>query len=212
MKFDQVEWRELDHLKSFLKVSEFSGEEILHVDSVVLKEMAKEAFHDISHFLRSQHLEQLKSILADPEASKNDRFVALDLLRNSQIAAEGILPMCQDTGTAIIMAKKGRGVWTAGNDEAALSKGIEKTYATDNLRFSQLAPLTMFEEKNTRSNLVENPLLPPRVGVRSHHELSNLVITPQGEGEGQGDSPAHTADVLGAEGGVKEGCIHQQDD
>ena len=96
MKFDQVEWRELEHLKSFLKISEFSGEQILHVDSVVLKEMAREAFHDISHFLRSQHLEQLKSILADPEASKNDRFVALDLLRNSQIAAEGILPMCQD--------------------------------------------------------------------------------------------------------------------
>ena len=153
MKFDQVEWRELEHLKSFLKISEFSGEQILHVDSVVLKEMAREAFHDISHFLRSQHLEQLKSILADPEASKNDRFVALDLLRNSQIAAEGILPMCQDTGTAIVIGKKGRLVWTDGRDEKALSEGIETTYSSDNLRFSQLAPINMFEEKNTRTNL-----------------------------------------------------------
>ena len=130
MKFDQVEWRELEHLKSFLKISKFSGEQILHVDSVVLKEMAREAFHDISHFLRSQHLEQLKSILADPEASKNDRFVALDLLRNSQIAAEGILPMCQDTGTAIVIGKKGRLVWTDGRD-SALSEGIETTYSSD---------------------------------------------------------------------------------
>ena len=153
MKFDQVEWRELEHLKSFLKISEFSGEQILHVDSVVLKEMAREAFHDISHFLRTQHLEQLKSILADPEASKNDRFVALDLLRNSQIAAEGILPMCQDTGTAIVIGKKGRLVWTDGRDEKALSEGIETTYSSDNLRFSQLAPINMFEEKNTRTNL-----------------------------------------------------------
>ena len=95
----------------------------------------------------------MQKILDDPEASANDRFVALDLLRNSQIAAEGILPMCQDTGTAIIMAKKGRCVWTDGGDEVVLSKGIEKTYASDNLRFSQLAPLGMFEEKNTRSNL-----------------------------------------------------------
>ena len=132
---------------------EFEGEKILKIDPSALEMLATEAFHDISHFLRSGHLEQLRGILEDPEASANDRFVALDLLRNSQIAAEGILPMCQDTGTAIVMGKKGRCVWTPGGDAHALAHGIEKTYATDNLRFSQLAPLAMFEEKNTRSNL-----------------------------------------------------------
>ena len=148
-----VKWRKLDELSGFVELSSFENESILKVDPRALEALAKEAFHDISHFLRPGHLVQLSKILDDPEASANDRFVALDLLRNSQIAAEGILPMCQDTGTAIIMGKKGRCVWTTGGDERALSSGIEKTYATDNLRFSQLAPLSMFEEKNTRSNL-----------------------------------------------------------
>lgn len=146
-------WRKLEELNKFVEVGSFEGEPILKVDPKALEVLAKEAFHDISHFLRPGHLEQLRKILDDPDASPNDRFVALDLLRNSQIAAEGILPMCQDTGTAIILAKKGRCVWSSGGDEAALSSGIEKTYATDNLRFSQLAPISMFEEKNTKSNL-----------------------------------------------------------
>ena len=153
MHTNKIKWRKLDYLQSAISTSEFSGETLLHVDRSALKDLAKEAFHDISHFLRSEHLTQLQSILQDSEASSNDRFVALDLLRNSQIAAEGILPMCQDTGTAIVLGKKGRLVWTNGSDDIALSEGIASTYASDNLRFSQLAPLSMFEEKNTKSNL-----------------------------------------------------------
>ena len=149
----EIKWRKLEHLNSGIKTSDYSDETLLHIESNVLSDLAKEAFHDISHFLRSEHLSQLKSILEDDDASSNDRFVALDLLRNSQIAAEGILPMCQDTGTAIVLGKKGRLVWTSGGDKEAISKGIAQTYASDNLRFSQLAPLSMFEEKNTRSNL-----------------------------------------------------------
>ena len=153
MHTNKIKWRKLDYLQSAISTSEFSGETLLHVDRSALKDLAKEAFHDISHFLRSEHLNQLQSILQDFEASSNDRFVALDLLRNSQIAAEGILPMCQDTGTAIVLGKKGRLVWTNVSDDIALSEGIASTYASDNLRFSQLAPLSMFEEKNTKSNL-----------------------------------------------------------
>ena len=148
-----IKWRKLDYMQSAVNTSEFRGETLLHVESSALRDLAKEAFHDISYFLRSGHLQQLQSILRDADASSNDRFVALDLLRNSQIAAEGILPMCQDTGTAIVLGKKGRLVWTDGGDEHALSKGIASTYASDNLRFSQLAPLSMFDEKNTKSNL-----------------------------------------------------------
>jgi fumarate hydratase, class I len=146
-----VTWRKLTD--EYVSTTEFEGEKVLKIEPAALELLSREAFHDISHFLRSGHLEQLRGILDDPEASANDRFVALDLLRNSQIAAEGVLPMCQDTGTAIVMGKKGRCVWTPEGDEHALASGIEKTYATDNLRFSQLAPLAMFEEKNTRSNL-----------------------------------------------------------
>lgn len=151
--YQNVDWRKIDGLDSCLEQAIFCDETILKIKPEALERLAQEAFHDISHFLRPGHLEQLRKILDDPEASPNDRFVALDLLRNSQIAAEGILPMCQDTGTAIILAKKGRCVWTQGGDESVLSNGIEKTYASDNLRFSQLAPIGMFEEKNTRSNL-----------------------------------------------------------
>jgi fumarate hydratase class I len=148
-----IKWRKLDYLQSAISTSDFSGETLLRIDRSALRDLAKEAFHDISHFLRSKHLNQLQSILQDSEASSNDRFVALDLLRNSQIAAEGVLPMCQDTGTAIVLGKKGRLVWTNGGDDLALSEGIASTYASDNLRFSQLAPISMFEEKNTKSNL-----------------------------------------------------------
>ena len=105
---DSIQWRKIDCEENLISSSGFDGEDILKVDTKALEILSKEAFHDISHFLRSSHLQQLKAILEDSESSANDRFVALDLLRNSQIAAEGILPMCQDTGTAIVIGKKGR--------------------------------------------------------------------------------------------------------
>ncbi|MCB1014608.1 MAG: fumarate hydratase, partial [Acidimicrobiales bacterium] len=129
------------------------GRTFLQVEPEALTLLAQEAMWDIAHLLRSSHLEQLAGILEDPEASANDRFVALDLLKNANISAGGVLPMCQDTGTAIVMGKRGQHVLTAGDDEAALSRGIARTYAEANLRYSQMAPLTMWEEKNTGTNL-----------------------------------------------------------
>ena len=131
----------------------FAGEDVLRVAPEALTLLARTAFTDISHLLRPGHLAQLSAILDDPEASENDRFVAYDLLKNANIAAAGVLPMCQDTGTAIVLAKKGQKVWTGGNDAEALSRGIYGSYTEGNLRYSQLAPLTMFEEANTRNNL-----------------------------------------------------------
>ena len=125
----------------------------LTVEPEALRTLAFAAVKDIQHLLRPGHLRQLASILEDPEATDNDRFVAYDLLKNANIAAGGILPMCQDTGTAIIMGKKGRRVWTDGGDAAALGRGVLDAYERKNLRYSQLAPLSMFEEKNTRNNL-----------------------------------------------------------
>jgi fumarate hydratase class I len=119
----------------------------------VLTELAAEAMHDIAHYLRPGHLAQLRRILDDPEASANDRFVANDLLQNANISSAGVLPMCQDTGTAIVKAKKGELVLTGGGDEAALARGIFDTYQRDNLRYSQMAPLTMWDEVNTKTNL-----------------------------------------------------------
>ncbi len=129
------------------------GETILKVDPEALTLLAETAMYDIAHFLRTSHLEQLAKILTDPEATANDRFVALELLKNANISAAGILPMCQDTGTAIVMGKRGQRVFTCGNDEAHLSRGIFNTYERANLRYSQMAPLTMYEEKNTKTNL-----------------------------------------------------------
>ena len=148
---DDTDYRKLtsDHVR----VETFNGADMLVVEPEALSLLAKEAFHDISHLLRPKHLEQLAAILDDPEASSNDRFVAVDLLKNAGISAGGVLPMCQDTGTAIIMGKKGQRVWTGGGDEEALSQGVFRTYADDNLRYSQLSPISMFEEKNTGSNL-----------------------------------------------------------
>ena len=114
---------------------------------------AQQALVDCQHLLRPGHLRQLRAILDDPEASANDRFVAFDLLKNANIAAGKVLPMCQDTGTAIVMGKKGQRVWTGGGDAAALSAGIRRTYTETNLRYSQVAPLSMFEEVNTGDNL-----------------------------------------------------------
>jgi fumarate hydratase class I len=136
-------------------VSTFSagGRSFLEVAPEALTLLTRQAMHDIAHFLRPGHLAQLRAILDDAEASANDRFVALELLKNANIAAGGILPGCQDTGTAIVMGKKGQLVLTPGGDEAAIGRGIFDTYAKDNLRYSQLAPLDMFTEKNTGTNL-----------------------------------------------------------
>ncbi|MET7638245.1 fumarate hydratase [Streptomyces sp. NPDC005438] len=132
---------------------EVDGETFLRVEPEALRALAAEALHDISHYLRPEHLAQLRRILDDPEASPNDRFVALDLLKNANIAAAGVLPMCQDTGTAIVMGKRGQRVLTRGGDEEALSRGVYDAYTRLNLRYSQMAPLTMWEERNTGTNL-----------------------------------------------------------
>ncbi|HWS34959.1 MAG TPA: fumarate hydratase [Actinoplanes sp.] len=129
------------------------GRRFLTVDPAALTQLTAEAMHDIAHYLRPAHLAQLRGIIDDPKASPNDRFVAMDLLRNANIAAGGVLPMCQDTGTAIVMGKRGRHVLTDGTDEAAIALGVYQAYTRLNLRYSQLAPLTMWDEKNTGSNL-----------------------------------------------------------
>ncbi|MEQ8193573.1 MAG: fumarate hydratase [Rhodospirillales bacterium] len=139
--------------KDYVETAAFDGKTLLKIDPKALQLLAREALHDTSHYLRAEHLGQLAKILKDGEASDNDKFVALELLKNANIAAAGVLPMCQDTGTAIVLGKKGQQVWTGGNDEAALSEGIHEAYAQNNLRYSQMAPLDMFEEVNTGTNL-----------------------------------------------------------
>jgi fumarate hydratase, class I len=129
------------------------GHTVLKVTGEALSELAFQAYHAVSHLLRPGHLAQLRRILDDPESSENDRFVALDLLKNANIAAGGILPMCQDTGTALVFGKKGQHVWVQGNEEEAISFGVHRTYTETNLRYSQMAPLGMFEEVNTGNNL-----------------------------------------------------------
>lgn len=137
----------------YVSVTEFEGQEMLKVDPQALTLLAQQAFHDASFMLRPAHQQQVAAILADPEASENDRYVALQFLRNSEIAAKGVLPTCQDTGTAIISGKKGQRVWTGGGDEAALSLGVYNTYIQDNLRYSQTVALDMYKEVNTGTNL-----------------------------------------------------------
>jgi fumarate hydratase, class I len=136
-----------------VRVEKVLGEEVLVVPREAIRALAEAAFTDINHLLRPAHLASLKHIVEDPEASDNDKFVAYDFLKNANIAAGGVLPMCQDTGTAIIMGKKGRLVWTDGSDEGALAEGARDAYLKRNLRYSQVAPLSMFEEKNTRTNM-----------------------------------------------------------
>ena len=131
----------------------FEGQEILTIKPEALTRLAAEAYRDVSHLLRPAHLKQLASILDDPEASDNDRFVALDLLKNANIAAAGVLPMCQDTGNALIMGKKGQRVWTDFDDEAAIAAGVRQAYAENNLRYSMVAPMDMFHEVNTGDNM-----------------------------------------------------------
>ena len=147
----EIEWDQVtaDHVKTV----NLDGEEFLKIDPEGLTLLAERAFKDISHLLRPGHLAQLRAILDDPEATQNDRFVALELLKNAVIAADQVLPMCQDTGTAIIMGTRGERVLTGGNDTEVLARGVYNTYQNSNLRYSQLAPLTMFEEVNTGTNL-----------------------------------------------------------
>jgi fumarate hydratase, class I len=136
-----------------VRVEKVLGKDMLVVSREALRALSEAAFGDINHYLRPGHLKQLRSILDDPEASDNDKFVAFDFLKNANIAAGGVLPMCQDTGTAIIMGKKGARVLTDGDDEAALSEGARDAYLRRNLRYSQVAPLSMYEEKNTANNM-----------------------------------------------------------
>ena len=148
---DATSYRRLtgDHVSTF----EAAGQTFLRVAPEALTVLTRQAMHDIEHFLRPGHLAQLRKILDDPEASPNDRFVAMELLRNANIAAGGVLPSCQDTGTAIVMGKKGQLVFTGGGDESAIAQGVFQVYTQDNLRYSQLAPLDMFREANTGTNL-----------------------------------------------------------
>jgi fumarate hydratase class I len=148
---DETPYRKLTG--DYVSTETFRGKKMLMVDRQALTLLADEALRTTSHLLRPAHLKQLRKILDDPEASPNDRFVAVELLKNANIAAGGILPMCQDTGTAIVLGKKGQAVWTDGDDEAALSEGILKAYTTANLRYSQVAPIDMFTEVNTGNNL-----------------------------------------------------------
>jgi len=153
--------------------------EFLQVEPAALAKLTAEAIHDISHYLRPDHLQQLANIIQDPEASPNDRFVATDLLKNANISAGGILPMCQDTGTALVMAKKGQHVLTTGKDEIAISQGIYDAYTQLNLRYSQMAPITTWEEKNTGNNL------PAQIEIYAdsdHQDEYNFLFIAKGGG------------------------------
>ncbi|MFF0577255.1 fumarate hydratase [Streptosporangium saharense] len=148
---DETEYRLIS--TEGVRVVEAAGRRFLEVDPEALRLLTETAIHDISHYLRSSHLAQLRKIIEDPESSGNDRFVALDLLKNASISAGGVLPMCQDTGTAIVMGKRGRHVLTDGADAEHISHGVYDAYTRLNLRYSQMAPITMWEERNTGSNL-----------------------------------------------------------
>ena len=174
---DSTEYR----LLSREGVSTFSadGREFLKVEAKAISNLTEVAIHDISHYLRSEHLAQLANILKDPESSPNDRFVALDLLKNANISAGGVLPMCQDTGTAIVMGKKGQQVLTSEKDEISISKGVYDAYTKLNLRYSQLAPLSTWEEKNTGNNL------PAQIEIYSdsdHADEYNFLFIAKGGG------------------------------
>lgn len=148
---DKTEYYHLT--KDYVSVEKFNGQDVLKIDPEALRVLARTAFHDVSFYLRPEHQQKVAKILSDPEASENDKFVALTFLRNAEVSAKGQLPFCQDTGTAIILGKKGQQVWTGGHDEEYLSHGVYDTYTTDNLRYSQNAPLDMYKEVNTGCNL-----------------------------------------------------------
>ena len=149
LRKDETPFRKLDC--GGVRLEKFGSREFLVVEPEAIRALSEAAMTDINHLLRPAHLAQLAKILSDPEASGNDKFVAFDLLKNANIAAGGVLPMCQDTGTAIVMGKKGRLVFTEGDDASAIAEGIRDAYEKKNLRYSQLAPLSMFEEVNTRT-------------------------------------------------------------
>jgi fumarate hydratase class I len=156
-----------------------NGQEFLQVEPEAIELLTKTAIHDISHYLREEHLAQLKKIIDDPESSPNDRFVALDLLKNANISAGGVLPMCQDTGTALVMGKKGQRVFTTAKDEVAISAGVLDAYTKLNLRYSQMAPITTWDEKNTGNNL------PAQIEIYSdfdHQDEYNFLFIAKGGG------------------------------
>jgi fumarate hydratase class I len=156
------------------------GRTVLRVRPEALSELAFQAYRDVSHLLRPGHLQQLRNILDDTEASPNDRFVALDLLKNAGIAAGGKLPMCQDTGTAIVFGKKGQRVWIEGDEEEAISFGVQRTYTETNLRYSQMAPLSMFEEVNTGNNLPVQFDIMAAPGTHQEDELHLMFVAKGG--------------------------------
>ena len=173
--------------KDYVSVSEFEGNPILKIEKEGLTAMANAAFRDVSFMLRRSHNEQVAKILSDPEASENDKYVALTFLRNAEVASKGVLPFCQDTGTAIIHGEKGQQVWTGYSDEEALSLGVYKTYTEENLRYSQNAPLNMYDEVNTKCNLPaqidiegsggqehQQPAVPGRLGAQAQHTGDRL--------------------------------------
>ena len=164
-----------------VRVEKIMGRDMLMVERAALRALAEAAFTDINHLLRPGHLKQLRSILDDPEASDNDKFVAYDFLKNANIAAGGVLPMCQDTGTAIIMGKKGRLVFTDGDDEGALAEGARDAYLKRNLRYSQLAPISMFEERNTKSNMPAQVEIYAE-GQGEHEDTYKLLFIAKGGG------------------------------
>jgi fumarate hydratase, class I len=163
-----------------VRVERVLGEDVLVVPREAMRALSEAAFNDINHLLRPAHLASLKAIVEDPEASNNDKFVAYEFLKNANISAGGVLPMCQDTGTAIIMGKKGRLIWSAGDDEAALAEGARDSYLKRNLRYSQLAPLSMFEEKNTRSNMPAQVEIYAESGGSADSEYKFLFIAKGG--------------------------------
>ncbi|MBC7801841.1 MAG: fumarate hydratase, partial [Gemmatimonadaceae bacterium] len=171
-------WRRLD-IDGVATVA-CDGQTVLRVRADALSELAFQAFRDVSHLLRPAHLRQLRAILDDPEASGNDRFVALDLLKNANIAAGGVLPMCQDTGTALVFGKKGQRVWVDGNEEEALSYGVHRTFTETNLRYSQMTPLSMFEEANTGNNLPVQFDIAAAPGDHHADEMSLMFIAKGG--------------------------------
>ncbi|MBW2656040.1 MAG: fumarate hydratase [Deltaproteobacteria bacterium] len=148
---DKTDYRLLT--KEHVRIKEFEGQEVLMVEPQAIALLSNQAFKDVAHLYRSEHLEKLNNIIDDPQSSDNDRYVALELLKNAVIAAEKIYPMCQDTGTAIVMAKKGQQVWTWTDDEEELSRGVYQAYTQNYLRYSQNAPLTLYKEMNTKTNL-----------------------------------------------------------
>ncbi|HPF94025.1 MAG TPA: fumarate hydratase, partial [Tenuifilaceae bacterium] len=139
--------------KDYVTTSVFDGQEVLNIKPEGLTLLAQVAFREVSFKLRTEHLEQMGAILTDFDASENDKFVALTMLKNAEISAKGVLPFCQDTGTATVFAKKGQSVWTGANDAEAISLGVYKTYTQENLRYSQTIPLDMYTEKNSGTNL-----------------------------------------------------------